>query len=117
LKTLIKRVKEFDAIPGMSSLPITAVLSNNAIGGKPFSSKVMPFLKGAWEHFGKRFIFSLNVYPQFSSGLAKAGCKGAADVGSNFKSDKPQGFTPAVVKEIRKKMKQFGHADKKTLAW
>lgn len=105
---LNKRVEEFDRIEGMSSLPITAVLSNNAIGGSPFTGKVNRFLKAAIKRYGTRFVYTMNIYPQFSRGLAKAGCHLAARVGTKFTMDHPSGFTPAVVKELRKKLNQLG---------
>lgn len=112
-QTLVRRVAAFDQIPGMSSLPITAVFSNNAIAGSGFTDKVTKFLGQAWGKFGSRFVLSFNVYPQFSTGLGKAGCSKAVDVGTSFEMDTDPGFTPNVVKDIRTRMASMGQADKK----
>lgn len=116
LRILKQRVLAFDnlaALRGSPKLPITAVLSNNAIGGSPFTAKVTRFIKGAWQEYGTRFAFSMNVYPQFSGGLRQAGCDGAARVGTSFETAPPSGFTPAVVKTIREKLNEIGARDMK----
>jgi hypothetical protein len=114
LKTFIERVAEFDGLlPQLKSLPVTAVLSMNSMDGKPFTKKVTNFLKGVYAKFGDRFAMSINVYAQFSGGLAQAGCHKAALIGSKFTMDEPAGFTPNVVKDLRDRMKMLGQSDGK----
>mmetsp|Transcript_60359 Transcript_60359/g.168652 ORF Transcript_60359/g.168652 Transcript_60359/m.168652 type:complete len:595 (-) Transcript_60359:110-1894(-) len=113
LNILRQRVKEFDAIPGMKGLPITAVLSMFSMNGNPFKWTVTNFLKAAWKEYGDRFKFSINVYPQFSPGLKEAGCSGSVDVGTKFSMDTPAGFIPNVISDIKGRLSQIGAADMK----
>lgn len=110
-KTFVKRIAEFDGLlPELKSLPVTAVLSMNSMDGKPFTKKVTNFLKSVYEKFGDRFVMSINVYAQFSGGLAQAGCHKAALIGSKFSMDEPAGFTSNVVKDLRERMKMLGQS-------
>jgi len=113
LRTLFKRVDEFDAIPGMQGLPITAVLSMFSMNGYPFKGTVTNFLKGAWKKYGDRFKFSINVYPQFSHGLAQAGCGGSINLGTKFSAVYPSGFIPNVLADIKKRLTKIGAGDMK----
>lgn len=109
IKMLQRRVQEFEAIDGMpKDLPITAVISMVALMQFPFRGAVGKFLKQAWDLYGDRFKFSINVYPQFSDGLPAAGCKGAIDVGTKFTATRPVGFIPAVVQDLRKRLVKAG---------
>merc|ERR1719284_327277 len=103
LRRLVHRVEEFDTIEGMSSKPVTMVLS--ALG---LTQKNTKLIQGAWEKYGSRFVASFNLYPQFSYGLSHAGCGGAVDVGTKFSMNAPAGFVPNVVKDYRTKMDQHG---------
>jgi hypothetical protein len=110
LKTFIQRVEEWDKATGLTSLPVTAVFAMEAMGGSPFldlkgKAEVLPFLKGAWEKYGTRFVFSINLYPYFSHTLGAAGCHQAAVVGTKFSTDEPAGFTPNSVTALRQRMK------------
>jgi exo-beta-1,3-glucanase (GH17 family) len=96
------RVADLDSIPGMSEKPLTAVLSDR-YGLDPGSHNAN-FVNSLWEIYGTRYVASFNVYPQFSNGLAMAGCKGAVDVGTKFTMDEPGGFVPSVVKHYREKI-------------
>jgi hypothetical protein len=110
-KILHKRVKEFWAVdPSLKELPITAVLSMNSLN-KGYS--ITKFLKDAQKTYGSQFVFSINIYAQFSSGLAQAGCDGSIDVGSKFTMDRPAGFMPSNVAFIKNKLKSMGLADMK----
>jgi len=101
LRILQKRVDEFDAIPGMpQGLPVTSVFSMFSMNGYPFKWTVTNFLKGAWRKYGDRFRFSVNVYPQFSHGLAQAGCGGSINVGTKFSAEHLAGFIPNVLADI-----------------
>lgn len=106
--TLVKRVEEFDAIPGVRGLPITAVLSMFSMNAYPFKNTVKNFLSKAWDKYGDRFKFSINVYPQFSSGLKNAGCQGSIDVGTKFTMQHPAGFIPNVIADIQKRLNTVG---------
>jgi hypothetical protein len=108
LERLTQRVHDFDQIPGMSSKPVTMVLS--ALGLTP---KNVQLIQGAWDKFGSRFVASFNLYPQFSLGLSLAGCEGSVDVGTKFTMDSPAGFVPAVVNDYRTKMNDHGWKEMK----
>merc|ERR1740138_1840615 len=108
LNRLSRRVRDFDPIDGMSSKPITMVLS--AMGLTP---KNVQLIRGARQRFGSRYVASFNLYPQFSMGLSMAGCHGAVNVGVKFTKDSPAGFVPNVVKDYRTKMNQYGWTDMK----
>jgi hypothetical protein len=108
LKRLVARTKEFDKIEGMSEKPVTMVLS--ALG---LTEKNTKLLQGAYDAFGSRFVASFNLYPQFSMGLALAGCQGSVDVGTKFTMENPAGFVPAVVNDYRTKMDAHGWTDMK----
>lgn len=112
LRILKKRVAEFEALsPKFKRLPVTAVLSMFSMNGYPFKYTVSNFLKGAWETYGERFKFSINIYPQFSGGLARAGCGGAINIGTKFSADHPAGFIPAVLLDIQKRLTKIGAGD------
>jgi hypothetical protein len=98
LNTFYRRVASFDEIEGMSELPVTAVISSNGI----FTDKVKDFVGKLYERYGTRYVFSANIYPQFSYGLKKAGCNKAVEVGTKFAYDEPRGFVPAVVADTKK---------------
>lgn len=104
-KILHKRVKEFHRVdPALKNLPITAVLSMNSLNkGK----SVERFLQDAWETYGSQFVFSINIYPQFSGGLAKAGCDGSVNVGSKFSMKRPAGFMPSNVAYIKTQLEKM----------
>jgi len=105
-KILHKRVKEFWAVdPSLKKLPITAVLSMNSLN-KGYTIK--KFLKDAAKTYGEQFVFSINIYPQFSSGLAKAGCQGSIDLGSKFSMKRPAGFMPNNVAYIKDTLTKWG---------
>eukprot|EP00928_Gymnodinium_smaydae_P078877 TRINITY_DN62935_c0_g1_i1.p1 TRINITY_DN62935_c0_g1~~TRINITY_DN62935_c0_g1_i1.p1 ORF type:complete len:613 (-),score=131.37 TRINITY_DN62935_c0_g1_i1:54-1892(-) len=112
-RTLQKRVAEFDAIPGVKGLPITAVLSMFSMNGYPFKWTVSKFLKAAWDKYGDRFKFSINVYPQFSPGLAHAGCYGSMNIGTKFSGESPPGFIPNVIADVQKRLTKIGTPDMK----
>merc|ERR1712228_218851 len=104
-KILHRRVREFWAVdPSLKKLPITAVLSMNSLNK---GRSVQKFLQDAWKTYGSQFVFSINIYPQFSSGLAKAGCDGSIDVGSKFTMSKPSGFMPSNVAYIQERLKKM----------
>jgi hypothetical protein len=104
LETFKKRVQEFDAIPGMAGLPVTAVLSMNSL----IKSTTWPFLKSLHRIYGDRYKFSINIYPQFSGGLAQAGCGASVDIGTKFNMNHPAGFMPNTVADIYQKLKKNG---------
>jgi exo-beta-1,3-glucanase (GH17 family) len=106
------RVKDFDSIAaGMSEIPVTAVLSDR-YGLDPDSHNAK-FVDSLWKVYGTRYVSSFNIYPQFSNGLAMAGCQGAVDVGTKFTMDEPGGFVPSVVKHYKEKIKENGWTDMK----
>merc|ERR1712232_297564 len=110
-RILHQRVKEFHAVdPALKNLPITAVLSMNSLN-KGWS--VTKFLKDAQKTYGSQFVFSINIYPQFSGGLGQAGCQGSIDVGSKFSMKRPAGFMPSNVAFIKDKLKHMGLNDMK----
>jgi hypothetical protein len=99
-----KRVADFDTIPGMSAKPLTAVFTGKALGRYGTNK----FVHSMWEKYHTRYVLSINIYPQFSSGLAQAGCQGAVDVGTKFTMDEPAGFVPNFVKSLRKEIRDNG---------
>eukprot|EP00929_Paragymnodinium_shiwhaense_P024319 TRINITY_DN14_c0_g1_i3.p1 TRINITY_DN14_c0_g1~~TRINITY_DN14_c0_g1_i3.p1 ORF type:complete len:601 (-),score=99.29 TRINITY_DN14_c0_g1_i3:142-1944(-) len=114
-KLIKRRVKEFEKIPGMRGKPITAVVSMQSMSSYPFIWKVRKFLRNIWKTWGDRFVMSVNVYPQFNSGLRKGGCHGAATSGTSYNTSDPDnlGFMPNLVKDIRKRMAEVGGQDRK----
>merc|ERR1712232_868872 len=66
-----------------------------------------------WQTYGDRFKFSINIYPQFSGGLAHAGCGGSIDIGTKFTADRPAGFIPNVLLDIQKRLVKIGAGDMK----
>eukprot|EP00929_Paragymnodinium_shiwhaense_P085176 TRINITY_DN4561_c0_g1_i3.p1 TRINITY_DN4561_c0_g1~~TRINITY_DN4561_c0_g1_i3.p1 ORF type:complete len:772 (+),score=151.52 TRINITY_DN4561_c0_g1_i3:70-2385(+) len=114
-KILLQRVKEFDAIPGMKGLPVTAVAAMQSMSQYPFKWKVQKFLKEVWEELGDRFVLSINVYPQFDGGLRSRGCHGAARNGPDYSTTDPRnwGFMPGLVKSVRDRMAKVGGSGKK----
>jgi hypothetical protein len=109
LQTYIDRVTAFDAVPGMPpNLPITGVFSHMG-WMKDYTEKLVRSVR---EHYGTRFAFTVNVYAQYSSGLAQAGCHKATEVGSSFNySGDVKGFVPAQVDYIRKWLDGKGWQD------
>eukprot|EP00928_Gymnodinium_smaydae_P035269 TRINITY_DN24849_c0_g1_i2.p1 TRINITY_DN24849_c0_g1~~TRINITY_DN24849_c0_g1_i2.p1 ORF type:complete len:379 (-),score=64.51 TRINITY_DN24849_c0_g1_i2:28-1164(-) len=109
-RILLQRVKEFDALPGVKGLPISAVLSMQSMRNYPFIYKVKMFLENTYRKLGERFVMSINVYPQFNAGLKNAGCHKSAMIGSDFSASDPAtaGFMPNLVKDIRKRMGAAG---------
>lgn len=116
LNTFFKRVETWDNVTGVVDLPVTAVFAMESMGGSPFlnlpgKAEVLPFLQGAWDKYGSRFVFTVNLYPYFSHDLGAAGCTNASVIGTKFSMDEPQGFTPKSAKVLREKMKEMGASD------
>lgn len=110
LNTFVKRVNLWDEFTGSDDLPVTAVFATLLDGAdeNPGKPDVLPFLRGAMVKFGSRFVFTINLYPYFSRGLAAAGCHQAAVVGTKFSTDEPIGFMPSYIQAIRQRMNEMG---------
>eukprot|EP00931_Biecheleriopsis_adriatica_P111757 TRINITY_DN8621_c0_g1_i4.p1 TRINITY_DN8621_c0_g1~~TRINITY_DN8621_c0_g1_i4.p1 ORF type:complete len:423 (+),score=81.42 TRINITY_DN8621_c0_g1_i4:126-1394(+) len=72
-KKLIARASDLDKI-GFSDVPLTTVFGGYALAGEPFvespTAMCYSFLTDAYKRFGRRWVFTLNIYPYFDPGNA-----------------------------------------------
>jgi hypothetical protein len=65
--TVVKRVEEMDRDPDFRSVRVTSVFGAYSFAGWPFVntpvSQVQTYLTNAWKKYGKRWVWSFNLYP------------------------------------------------------
>eukprot|EP00440_Ansanella_granifera_P007496 gb/GFBE01008116.1/.p1 GENE.gb/GFBE01008116.1/~~gb/GFBE01008116.1/.p1 ORF type:complete len:442 (+),score=87.80 gb/GFBE01008116.1/:1-1326(+) len=68
-RKLLERAADLDVLEGFDDVPLTTVFGGYILSGSPFveqpGAMCNTFLHDAFSKFGRRWIFTLNVYPYF----------------------------------------------------
>eukprot|EP00439_Symbiodinium_sp_Y106_P045060 s255_g5.t1 len=108
------RAADLDAMAGFSDVPLTSVFGAAIFAGQPFveniNATVQTLYRDAVAKFGKRWVFTLNIYPYFDPNNAldpgsSTKCTQALSTSTCF-SD-PTCRLPAMVKDMRERMQSL----------
>ncbi|OLQ07382.1 hypothetical protein AK812_SmicGene9225 [Symbiodinium microadriaticum] len=71
-RKMLERAADLDAIDGFGDVPLTSVFGGYIMAGSPFvdtpRAMVLSFLKNVTKTFGRRWVWTINVYPYFDPG-------------------------------------------------
>ncbi|CAE7251591.1 unnamed protein product [Symbiodinium natans] len=109
-RKLTQRANDLDALVGFSNVPLTSVFGGYILSGEPFveepGARVTTFYRDVVAKFGKRWVFTVNIYPYFDP-------NNALDPGTTNKCTKALATTvcfedtcnlPGTVAKMRSKM-------------
>ncbi|CAE7947621.1 CARNS1, partial [Symbiodinium sp. KB8] len=113
-RKLTQRAADLDGMAGFSDVPLTSVFGAAIFAGEPFveniNATVQTLYRDAVAKFGKRWVFTLNIYPYFDPNNAldpgsTTKCTQALTTATCF-SD-PRCSLPAMVKDMRRRMQSL----------
>eukprot|EP00931_Biecheleriopsis_adriatica_P076586 TRINITY_DN5027_c0_g1_i1.p1 TRINITY_DN5027_c0_g1~~TRINITY_DN5027_c0_g1_i1.p1 ORF type:complete len:547 (+),score=89.24 TRINITY_DN5027_c0_g1_i1:45-1643(+) len=108
-RKVYQRAADLNSMPGLSNLPLTSVMGGYVLAGDPFINTkecgVLSFHQKMNAHFGKRWVYTWNVYPYFDPRIAMDDgpyhtCSKALMSAVNFA---PQSLLPTMLKVLRQR--------------